>query len=77
MVVHVSLRPKALEALRAGKRSFILMNPLVDLQVLLFGEPFGARRKRASIRLSTVMNVHVRFQTNTTIKILTAALEWA
>ena len=60
VVLHVALGAEAFStAVRASKRSFIFVNPRVDLEVLLLTKRLRASRKWTSKGLSACMHVHM------------------
>ena len=74
VISHISLRTEAFVALAAGKRSLIVMYPLVNFQVLLLWETFATGGKSAAEWLSSIVNVLVCPEPNASFKALAAAL---
>ena len=65
MVAHVPLRPEALSAvLRAGERPLVLVNPDMDVEILLLAEGLAAGGESALEGLRAIVQVHVSIQTN-------------
>ena len=78
VVEHVSLGPKALStALSAHKRSGVLVNSAVNFQILLLAEAFTTTRKLTAERLSPIVLVHVRSQTDPALEAFPAPREGA
>ena len=75
VITHVSLRPEALPAaLGAGERPLVLVNPDMDVQVLLLTESFIAAGKGALEGLGAVVQVHMRVQSNLATECLFTAV---
>ena len=65
VVPHVPLRPEALAAaLRAGERPLVLVNPDMDVEILLFTEGLTAGGEAALEGLRAIVQVHMSIQTN-------------
>ena len=74
VVKHITLCSEALIAtLWTRVRPPILMDPHVNLEVLLLTESLITARKRTLVRLRPVMNVHVSLKANLSCEGLTAA----
>ena len=65
VVAHVALRPEAFSTiLRAYEGPLVLVDPDVNIQVLLFGKGLAAIRKSALKGLRPIVQVHMRIQSN-------------
>ena len=74
VITHVPLRPEALTA-ALGTRigPLILVNPHMDLEVLLLTEGFTTAREWTLEWLCSIMDVHVSLEANLSCEGLTAA----
>ena len=71
VVPHVPLRSEALAAaLRAGEWPLVLMNPDVDVEILLFTEGLAAPWKVTLEGLCAIVQVHMGIQANLATKSL-------
>ena len=73
VIPHVALRSEAFVTMRASERSFVVMNPLMDSQILLFGEAFATGREHTAERLRPIVDVLMCLQSNVSLEAFTTA----
>jgi hypothetical protein len=79
MVFHVALGAEALSTvlMRADEGSLVIVDPAVNVEVLLFAEGFFAAQECAFKGLCAEMHVHVGIEADSTAENLLASVMWA
>ena len=78
VVKHISFRPKAFPAaVGASKGSSILMNPAMNVQILLLTESLSTAWKGTFVRLCPIMEVRVGIESDFTAENFFTAREGA